>query len=258
MSQLKIFITGASSGIGQALAEHYAKEGAILGLAARRADILRSLQNSLPTETCIYTLDVRDAEALDKAAHDFITRFGVPDIVIANAGVSAGTLTENRDDIHTFKGIIDINLLGMVHTFQPFIHAMKQAKKGSLVGIASVAGVRGLPGAGAYSASKAAVITYLESLRVELSVDDIHVTTIAPGYIKTPMTDINQYSMPFLMAPERAALKFAKAISRKKRFVVIPWQMGCLARLMRFLPPWLWDLIMRNAPRKAHANWDWL
>lgn len=258
MSQLKIFITGASSGIGQALAEHYAKEGAILGLAARRADILRSLQNSLPTETCIYTLDVRDTEALDKAAHDFIARFGVPDIVIANAGVSAGTLTENRDDIHTFKGIIDINLLGMVHTFQPFIHAMKQAKKGSLVGIASVAGVRGLPGAGAYSASKAAVITYLESLRVELSVDDIHVTTIAPGYIKTPMTDINQYSMPFLMAPERAALKFAKAIAGKKRFVVIPWQMGCLARLMRFLPPWLWDLIMRNAPRKAHANWDWL
>ena len=258
MSQLKIFITGASSGIGQALAEHYAKEGAILGLAARRADLLTSLQNSLPTETCIYALDVRDAEALDKAAHDFIARFGVPDIVIANAGVSAGTLTENRDDIHTFKGIIDINLLGMVHTFQPFIHAMKQAKKGSLVGIASVAGVRGLPGAGAYSASKAAVITYLESLRVELSVDDIHVTTIAPGYIKTPMTDINQYSMPFLMAPERAALKFAKAIARKKRFVVIPWQMGCLARLMRFLPPWLWDLIMRNAPRKAHANWDWL
>ena len=258
MSQLKIFITGASSGIGQALAEHYAKEGAILGLAARRADLLTSLQNSLPTETCIYALDVRDAEALDKAAHDFIARFGVPDIVIANAGVSAGTLTENRDDILTFKGIIDINLLGMVHTFQPFIHAMKQAKKGSLVGIASVAGVRGLPGAGAYSASKAAVITYLESLRVELSVDDIHVTTIAPGYIKTPMTDINQYSMPFLMAPERAALKFAKAIARKKRFVVIPWQMGCLARLMRFLPPWLWDLIMRNAPRKAHANWDWL
>jgi short-subunit dehydrogenase len=258
VSKLKIFITGASSGIGQALAEHYAKEGAILGLAARRADLLTSLQNSLPTETCTYALDVRDAEALEKAAHDFMARFGVPDIVIANAGVSAGTLTENRDDIHTFKGIIDINLLGMVHTFQPFIHAMKQAKKGSLVGIASVAGVRGLPGAGAYSASKAAVITYLESLRVELSLDDIHVTTIAPGYIKTPMTDINQYSMPFLMAPERAALKFAKAIAAKKRFVVIPWQMGCLARLMRFLQPWLWDLIMRNAPRKAHANWDWL
>lgn len=258
MAPLKVFITGASSGIGQALAKHYAKEGAIIGLVARRANLLASLQNSLPAETVTYALDVRDAEALEKAAHDFIARFGAPDIVIANAGVSAGTLTENKNDLHTFKGVIDINLLGMVHTFQPFIESMKQAKKGSLVGIASVAGIRGLPGAGAYSASKAAVITYLESLRVELSHDGMNVTTIAPGYIKTPMTDINQYSMPFLMAPEVAAKKFAQAIAKKKRFIVIPWQMGWLARVMRFLPPSLWDFIMKNAPRKAHANWDWL
>ena len=146
----------------------------------------------------------------------------------------------------------------MVHTFQPFIESMKQAGKGSLVGIASVAGIRGLPGAGAYSASKAAVIAYLESLRVELSINGIHVTTIAPGYIKTPMTDINEYAMPFLMAPEVAAKKFAQAIAKKKRFIVIPWQMGWLARVMRFLPPWLWDTMMKHAPRKAHANWDWL
>lgn len=258
MSQLKVFITGASSGIGQALAQHYAKEGAIIGLVARRADLLADLQDSLPTETAIYPLDVRDAEALEKAALDFITRFGATDIVIANAGVSAGTLTENKDDIKTFHAVIDINLLGMVHTFQPFIESMKQAGKGSLVGIASVAGIRGLPGAGAYSASKAAVISYLESLRVELCQDGISVTTIAPGYIKTPMTDINQYAMPFLMAPNVAAKKFAQAIAQKKRFIVIPWQMGWVARLMRFLPPWLWDFAMKNAPRKAHANWDWL
>jgi short-subunit dehydrogenase len=258
VSALKVFITGASSGIGQALAEHYAKEGAIIGLAARRQDLLNTLQDSLTTETITYALDVRDAEALAGAANDFISRFGAPDIVIANAGVSAGTLTENRDDIKTFKGVIDINLLGMVHTFQPFIESMKQAGKGSLVGIASVAGIRGLPGAGAYSASKAAVIAYLESLRVELSINGIHVTTIAPGYIKTPMTDINEYAMPFLMAPEVAAKKFAQAIAKKKRFIVIPWQMGWLARLMRFLPPWLWDTMMKHAPRKAHANWDWL
>jgi short-subunit dehydrogenase len=258
VSRLKVFITGASSGIGQALAQHYAKEGAIIGLAARRADHLTKLQKSLPTEAVIYTLDVRDAKALEKAALDFISRFGATDIVIANAGVSAGTLTENKDDIKTFQGVIDINLLGMVHTFQPFIQSMKQAGKGSLVGIASVAGIRGLPGAGAYSASKAAVIAYLESLRVELSVDGISVTTIAPGYIKTPMTDINEYGMPFLMAPDVAAKKFALAIAKRKRFIVIPWQMGWVARVMRFLPPWLWDYMMKHAPRKAHANWDWL
>ena len=258
MSALKVFITGASSGIGQALAEHYAKEGAIIGLAARRQDRLNTLQDSLTTETIIYALDVRDAGALEAAALDLIARFGTPDIVIANAGVSAGTLTENKEDIDTFKGVIDINLLGMVHTFQPFIASMKHAGKGSLVGIASVAGIRALPRAGAYSASKAAVISYLESLRIELSLDGINVTTIAPGYIKTPMTDINEYPMPFLMAPEVAAKKFASAIAKKKRFIVIPWQMGVLARFMRLLPPWLWDFMMKHAPRKAHANWDWL
>lgn len=260
---LKVFITGASSGIGQALAKHYAAEystkgGAIIGLAARRISLLESLQASLNTQTAIYPLDVRDAESLEKAAQDFINRFGVPDIVIANAGVSAGTLTGNKADLATFKGIIDINLIGMVNTFQPFIQAMKQANNGSLVGIASVAGVRGLPGAGAYSASKAAAIAYLESLRVELSHDGINVTTIAPGYIKTPMTDINTYPMPFLMAPEVAAKKFAKAIQNKKRFVVIPWQMGLLARIMQLLPPFLWDLLMRNAPHKTRANWEQL
>ena len=258
MSPLKVFITGASSGIGQALAQHYAKKGAIIGLAARRADLLTKLQESLTTESVSYPLDVRDADALENAAQDFVARFGAPDIVIANAGVSAGTLTENKHDLNTFKGVVDINLLGMVYTFQPFIASMKQMRKGSLVGIASVAGVRGLPGAGAYSASKAAVIAYLESLRVELNLDGISVTTIAPGYIKTPMTDINAYAMPFLMAPDVAAKKFARAIANKKRFIVIPWQMGWVARVMRFLPPWLWDCLMKHAPRKAHANWDWL
>ena len=262
---LKIFITGASSGIGQALAKHYAesyqdKGGAIIGLAARRQDALKSLQTSLSAtaNTVIYPLDVRDASALAQAAQDFIQRFGAPDIVIANAGVSAGTLTEDKTDLATFKGVIDINLIGMVHTFQPFIKAMKQTGKGSLVGIASVAGIRGLPGAGAYSASKAAAIAYLESLRVELAPSGLHVTTIAPGYIRTPMTDINTYPMPFLMAPELAAKKFARAIEKKKRFIVIPWQMGWLARLMRLLPAGVWDFLMKNAPHKAHANWDWL
>lgn len=258
MAALKVFITGASSGIGQALAQEYASQGATLGLVARREVLLKSLQEQLNTPCSIYAADVRDEEAMQAAAKDFISKYGVPDIVIANAGVSAGTLTENKADTATFKALIDINVIGMVNTFQPFTAAMKKARQGSLVGIASIAGVRGLPGAGAYSASKAAAIAYLESLRVEMSQDGVMVTTIAPGYIKTPMTDINKYPMPFLMAPDVAAKKFAKAIKQKKRFIVIPWQMGWLAKLMRCLPPWLWDFAMKNAPHKAHANWDWL
>jgi short-subunit dehydrogenase len=255
---MKVFITGASSGIGAALAKHYASQGATLGLVARRGELLQELASRLDVPVATYALDVRNADALSQAAQDFIERFGVPDIVIANAGVSRGTLTENKENSAAVRAIMDINLFGMVHTFQPFIAAMRQVGKGSLVGIASVAGIRGLPGAGAYSASKAAVISYLESLRVEMAPSGIHVITIAPGYIRTPMTDVNTYKMPFFMEADVAAAKFAKAITNKRRFVVIPWQMGCLMRLMRFIPPFLWDWVMKNAPKKTHLDWDWL
>ena len=258
MAALKVFITGASSGIGQALAHEYANQGAILGLVARRQRLLLSLKNSLEVESVIYAADVRDEEALNQAAQHFMLQHGVPDIVISNAGVSSGTLTENKTDTAIFKAVIDINLIGMVNTFQPFLLAMKKEKKGSLVGIASVAGIRGLPGAGAYSASKAAVISYLESLRVELNSDGLAVTTITPGYIRTPMTDLNGFPMPFLMAPEVAASKFSKAIKRKKKFIIFPWQMRWAAVIMRATPAWLWDIVIKNAPRKARAHWDWL
>lgn len=262
----KIFITGASSGIGNALAHEYAKRfpdnKAIIGLAARRSEHLQQLASELQTQyqiTCaVYPLDVRDSTALEAAAQEFIARFGAPDIVIANAGVSRGTLTEHKEDTPAFQAIMDINVLGMVHTFQPFIAAMKQAGHGQLVGIASVAGIRGLPGAGAYSASKAAVISYLESLRVEMARDNIAVTTIAPGYIRSPMTNVNSYKMPFLMDVDVFAQKFANAVENKRRFCVIPWQMGMLARFMRFIPPFLWDWAMKNAPHKKRLDWDWL
>lgn len=255
----RVFITGASGGIGLALSRHYAKQGAILGLAARRSNELQNLADELGQPCAVYPLDVRDAEALQQAAQDFIQRFGVPDIVIANAGVSRGTLTEHKEDLSAFKAIMDINVLGMVHTFQPFIAAMKTSPlKGRLVGIASVAGIRGLPGAEAYSASKAAAISYLESLRIEMGAYGIAVTTIAPGYIRTPMTDVNTYRMPFLMDVDIAAAKFAHAISRKRRFVVIPWQMGLVARFMRLIPPRVWDWLMKKAPHKPRIDCDWL
>ena len=190
---LRVVISGASSGIGLALAQHYLQQGAVIAAFARRAELLQTLSEQFPRQVHCYPLDVRDAVAIQAAAHDFMTRAGVPDIVIANAGVSRGTLTEYAEDTHAFQQVMDINVLGVVKTFQPFLAAMREAGKGRLVGISSVAGFRGLPGSEAYSASKAALTSYLESLRVELYGSGIKVVTICPGYIRTPMTDVNTY-----------------------------------------------------------------
>jgi NAD(P)-dependent dehydrogenase (short-subunit alcohol dehydrogenase family) len=198
-----------------------------------------------------YPADVRDAAALRAAAADFIARHGCPDIVIANAGVSTGTLTEFAEDTPSFQEVIDINVVGMVKTFQPFVTAMRAAGVGSLVGIASVAGYRGLPGAAAYSASKAAVISYLESLRIELAASGIKVITICPGYITTPMTAQNPYPMPFLLSANSAARKIAAIIERGETFAIFPWQMAIVARVLRVLPNCFYDPLLGNAPRKA-------
>ncbi|MDI6746536.1 MAG: SDR family oxidoreductase [Rhodocyclaceae bacterium] len=250
---LRVFITGASSGIGAALARRYAARGAVLGLAARRASSLQALAAELGTPCHCYPLDVTDAAALAAAGADFIARAGVPDIVIANAGVSVGTLTEEAADLPAFRRVFDTNVMGMVHTFQPFVVAMRVAGRGRLVGIASVAGIRGLPGAGAYSASKAAAITYLESLRVELRGSGVKVVTLAPGYIATPMTEQNPYPMPFLMPVEQAANSMVAAIDRGDRFAVMPWQMGIVARLLRLLPRSLYDALAVRAGRKPRG-----
>lgn len=251
---LKVFITGASSGIGEALAVYYAAQGATLGLAARRAEFLQGLNQRLGGRHGCYPLDVCDAPALHAAATDFLARFGVPDIIIANAGVSAGTLTEFEEDLEAFRRVMDTNVFGMAATFAPFISAMKAAGgERRLVGIASVAGIRGLPGAEAYSASKAAAIAYLESLRLEMRPYGIKVVTIAPGYIETPMTAVNPYKMPFLLPADKAAERFASAIENGVSYTVIPWQMGVVAKVLRLLPNWLYDRLFTSAPRKPRG-----
>jgi len=247
---VKAVITGASSGLGLALARHYLARGAVIAAIARREDPLRALATEFPGQVHCYALDVRDAPAVQAAANDFIARAGVPDIVIANAGVSAGTLTEHAEDSEVFRQVMDINVLGMVQTFQPFIAPMRAAGHGTLAGIASVAGFRGLPGAGAYSASKAAAISYLESLRVELRGSGVKVVTICPGYIRTPMTDINPYPMPFLLEADEAAKRIARAIERQTAFAVIPWQMGLVGPVLKWLPRWLYDRLFAHAPHK--------
>ncbi len=257
----RIFITGASSGIGVALAQQYAAQGASLGLVARRQAHLEQLRAALPhpERHRIYALDVTDHAALAAAAADFLQALGGVDVVIANAGISQGTLTDHAEDLPVFARIMETNVCATVATFAPFVTAMKaQAQAGDqggrLVGIASVAGIRGLPGAGAYSASKAAVLSYCESLRVELRGSGVAVVTIVPGYIDTPMTQVNTYRMPFLMPVDQFAARALRTIQAGDSYCVIPWQMGWVAKLLRILPNWLYDLILSKAPHKARAK----
>jgi len=246
---LRVFITGASSGLGAALARHYGAQGAQLGLAGRRPEALAATAAGLDAR--LYQADVRDAAAMQAAAAAFLHEVGAPDIVIAAAGISVGTLTEAVEDAPVFRAVMDANVLGLVHTFQPFIASMPAG--GVLCGISSVAGVRGLPGGGAYSASKAAATVYLEALRLELKARSIAVVTVAPGYIDTPMTQVNPYAMPFKMTAQKAAGKVADCIARRRAYAVIPWQMGWVARLLKWLPIPVYDALFEKAPRKPRG-----
>lgn len=248
---MRVFLTGASSGLGEALARHYAAQGATLALFARREAELARLSAALaPATVATYRGDVREPSDLLRAAADFIARFGLPDIVIANAGISRGTLTEAPEDLPVFRAIFETNVLGMVHTFSPFVTSMRDAHAGILVGIASVAGFRGLPGSGAYCGSKAAAITYLESLRVELRGSGVSVVTMCPGFIATAMTKRNPYRMPFLTDVDRAARLVARAAARRRRFYVLPWQMGVLGKVLRCAPRSLYDAVVAGRARK--------
>ena len=217
---------------------------------ARRGELLKSLQASLGVPGEAFSCDVRDAAEVRAAAQAFMQKHGVPDVVIANAGISHGNLTEESRDLETFRETLEINVMGLVNAFHPFVAPMRQRGSGSLVGIASVAGFRGLPGATAYSASKAAAIRYLEGLRVELRGTGVRVTTICPGYIATPMTERNPYPMPFLIAADDAARRFVRAIDSGTSYAVIPWQMAVVGRILGVLPNWLFDRLASKAGRK--------
>lgn len=257
MAPERVFITGASSGIGAALAREYAARGATLGLLARSRDRLELLAASLPgaQRHHVYVVDVLDRPALAGAAHDFISANGGADIVIACAGISHGTLTDRPADLDVFDAVFATNVNATVASFAPFIAQMRlQSNPCRLVGIGSVAGIRGMRGAGAYCASKAAVHSYCEALRLELRASNIRVVTIAPGYIDTPMTSKNRFPMPFLMPAERFAAQAVAAIARGDSYRVLPWQMGLVAKLLRLLPNPVFDRLFARAPTKQRQG----
>jgi len=248
-----VFITGASSGIGQALAWRYYQAGWRLALVARRTGEIQAwaAQRGLdPARYAVYGADVADIDDIVAAGRSCLQGQGPPDVVIANAGISVGVDTAVREDLDVIARTFATNNVGLAATFHPFIAAMAARRSGTLVGIASVAGIRGLPGHGAYCASKAAVISYCESLRGELRPAGVRVVTIGPGYIDTPLTRQNRYSMPFLMRAEDFADHAYRAIERGVSYRVIPWQMGVVAKLLRALPNPLFDRLLAGRPRK--------
>ena len=257
MTQPLVFITGASSGIGQALAHRYHQAGFRLALVARRTSEVKtwaSAQKISPDSYEIYSADVSVTDSIVAAGRDCIARQGVPDVVIANAGISVGMDTAVLSDIDVIARTFATNNIGMAATFQPFVDAMVQRGSGTLVGIGSVAGIRGLPGHGAYCASKAAVISYCESLRGELRPHGVRVVTVSPGYIDTPLTQQNRYSMPFLMQPADFADRAFRTIQAGVSYRVIPWQMGVVAKLLRMLPNPLFDKVLAGRPRKRRQS----
>ena len=256
MSRL-VFITGASSGIGQALAQRFYTAGYRLALAARRTAEVEAwaTANSLSAGRYqVYSADVSVIDSIVAAGQACIASQGVPDVVIANAGISIGMDTAVRSDLDVMAQTFATNNIGVAATFHPFMAGMVQRGSGTLVGIGSVAGIRGLPGHSAYCASKAAVINYCESLRGEMAPAGVKVVTISPGYIDTPLTQQNRYSMPFLMKPDAFADKAFDTIAAGTSYRVIPWQMGVVAKLMRLLPNPLLDRALAGRARKKRQG----
>lgn len=252
-----IFITGASSGIGQALAWRYYQAGYTLALVARRTEEIQAWAQSQALDAAryrVYRADVSDIDSIVGAGQACLAELGVPDVVIANAGISVGMDSGVRSDLDVMVRTFSTNNVGLAATFHPFVRAMEQRGSGALVGIGSVAGIRGLPGHGAYCASKAAVINYCESLRGELRSSGVKVVTLCPGYIDTPLTRQNRYGMPFLMQPEAFADRAFDAVAQGATYRVIPWQMGLVAKALRMLPNALFDKVLAGRPRKRRQD----
>ena len=257
MSAPLAFITGASSGIGQALAARYAQAGWRLALVARRTSEVQAWARALGLAAerwAVYAADVQDVDSIVAAAQRCLTEQGLPDVVVANAGISIGMDTADRADLEVMRETFAVNNIGLAATFHPFVAAMRARRSGTLVGIASVAAIRGLPGHGAYCASKAAVVAYCESLRGEFRGSGVRVVTLLPGYIDTPLTARNRYPMPFLMPPAAFAEQAFRAIQSGASYRVIPWQMGLVAKLLRLLPNALFDRLFAGRGRKQRRG----
>ena len=245
-----VFLTGASSGIGEGLALAMSERGATLGLAARRKELLDELADRcrrFDTRVRTFPLDVTDEEALYQAADDMRSEFGRIDILIANAGIGGNDEETRAYTPRAVRKVVDTNLIGAVNSVHGVVSQMTERGSGHIVAISSLAGFRGLPKSAAYSASKAGMTAFFESVRLDVKHSGVDVTIIQPGFIKTPLTSGRANKMPFLMELEDAIPLFLKAIEQKKKFAAFPWQLATIVRAGKFMPAWLYDRIAGRA-----------
>ncbi|NCT82509.1 MAG: SDR family oxidoreductase [Comamonadaceae bacterium] len=247
-------VTGACGGLGAALAGQLLRAGAQVALVGLDRTRLAALQDLAPGRARVYTPDVSDAAAMQAMAADWLAQAGTPDLVIANAGVAGGFDTARAEDLAVLRRMLEINLLGVACTFQPFVLPLQAAGCGALVGVASLAGRRGLPGNGAYCASKAGLIVYLQSLRAELRASGVQVTTVSPGYLRTALTAGNRFAMPGLMEPEAAAARLLAGVAAGREELVLPRRLGWLASALALLPTRLHERLLLSQPRKPRPG----
>jgi short-subunit dehydrogenase len=244
-----VLITGASSGIGEALAVEFGRRGASIGLLARRAEVLAEVARKVEAaggRAFAVAVDVRDAGEVRAAAAKVTEHFGRVDVLVANAGI--GEITSARKfDIEVVTQVLSVNVLGALNSVAAVLPEMLARGSGQIVGISSLAAFRGFPGSGAYCASKAALSTFFESLRGELRPQNIYVTTIHPGFIDTPMTRGRVRQMPFLQNAERAARQMVDAIEARRRTYAFPWQLATIVRVLKWMPDALYDRMLARA-----------
>jgi short-subunit dehydrogenase len=241
-------ITGASSGIGWALAKELAAGGCRLGLLARRQDKLEELAQEIRTAggtAAIAPANVADRQQTVAAIQSLREQLGPVDLLIANAGIGQPTPLEPLNT-ELVESMFKVNTFGVIYAIEAVLPEMLQRGSGHLAAVSSLAAYKGLPGESAYCASKAAVNTYMEGLRIQLRKRGIAVTTICPGFIKTPMTDVNTFSMPFLMSAEKAARLIVRALGKKRKVFNFPWRTTMLMKLTNWLPDWIMARSLRD------------
>jgi short-subunit dehydrogenase len=249
-SEKIVLLTGASSGIGEGLALALAGRGATLGLIARRRELLDELADrcrKFDSRVRVFALDVTDEVAVAEAADAMRSEFGHIDILIANAGIGGNDEETRAYTPRAVRKVIDTNLIGAVNAVHAVVPQMVDRGSGHIVAISSLAGFRGLPKSAAYSASKAGMTAFFESVRLDVKGSGVDVTIIQPGFIKTPLTSGRSNKMPFLMELDDAIPLFIKAIEKKKRFAAFPWQLATIVRAGKFMPSWLYDRIAGRA-----------